>query len=224
MNAAEIIEKLDILEETHSDGELCAWLEERCGEYEAENTSDAVGIAALYNELGGICRRNRWLEKGEECFLKAKERLESAGISDGNYATTLNNLAGLYRLSGDFARSAEYFARCRELYEAMPRLPVDVLASVCNNLGLLHLDARRYAEALEEFERAETMIAAIPQNHYVHAVTAGNSGYAYFGLGQREKAAEMMLLAAQHAEKLDDGGEMRGNYMALYRRLGGREQ
>ena len=222
MNAADIIEKLDILSEK-SDAELCAWLEGQCAEYERAKPADAVGAAALYNELGSICRRNGWYEKGESAFLRAKELLENAGLTEGNYATTLNNLAGLYRLSGNFERSAEYFARCREIYEAMPQLPVDVLASVCNNLGLLHLDARRYAEALEEFGRAEAMIAAIPGNHYVHAVTAGNSAYAHYWLGNRDKAAEKMLRAVRFAEAIDDGGEMRRNYMSLYRRMGGTE-
>jgi len=101
---------------------------------------------------------------------------------------------------------------------------VDVLASVCNNLGLLHLDAGRYGEALEEFAKAETMIAAIHENAYVHAVTAGNSGFAHFRLGDRTKAAEMMLRAARFARGIDDGGEMQRNYMSLYHQLGGKEE
>ena len=223
MTAAEIIEKLDILSEREDDAFLRDWLSQRCAQFEAEYPDDAVGAAALWNELGGVCRRNRWLEEGETAFLKAASRLESAGVTDGNYATTLNNLAGLYRLSGDRERSAELFARCREIYEAMPQLPVDVLASVCNNLGLLHLDAGRYGEALEEFRKAESMIVAIPENHYVHAVTAGNSAYAHYWLGDKEKAREMVLRAASFAEKIPDGGEMRGKYMALYAQMGGRE-
>jgi len=224
MNAAGIIEKLDILSEKMDDAELLLWLEGACASFEAEHPDDDVGAAALFNELGGICRRNGWYERGEKAFLRAKEGLERSGVADGNYATTLNNLAGLYRLSGDFERSAEYFSRCRELYETMTELPVDVLASVCNNLGLLHLDAGRYGEALEEFAKAEAMIAAIPENAYVHAVTAGNSGFAHFRLGDRTKAAEMMLRAARFARGIDDGGEMQRNYMSLYHQLGGKEE
>ncbi len=225
MKAAEIIEKLDELAEIRTDAELVEWLDGVCPEYERSSPTDAAGCAALYNELGSICRRNMWLEKGETAFLRAAEILESAGISDGNYATTLNNLAGLYRLAGDHERSAEFFSRCRELYSAMPELPVDMLASCCNNLGLLYLDKREYTRALEEFAKAEKMIAAVPENYYVHAVTAGNSAYAHYGLGDYLRAAENMLRAARFAEKLEGrDGEMFRNYMDLYRRLGGSER
>ena len=174
-------------------------------------------------ELGGIARRNRWLEKGEKAFLKAKEALESAGIRDGNYATTINNLAGHYRVAGDFERSARYFSLCRELYEAMPELPVDVLASVCNNLGLLHLDAKRYSEAMDEFLRAGEMIVSIPENHYVQAVTAGNRAYAHYGLGERDAAREWMGRAAKESEKIEGAeGELCRHYRKLYAQLGGK--
>ncbi len=224
MKTAEIIAKLDELSESKSDGEIVEWLENVCADFEKENPGDILGRAALYNELGAICRRNAWFDKGEKAFLSAAEILERAGIEDGNYATTLNNLAGLYRLSGEWERSFELFSRCRELYAAMPGLPVDVLASCGNNLGLLYLDKREYALAMEEFIKAEKMIAALPENYYVHAVTAGNMAYAHYGLGDMERAAENMLRAARFAEKLEgkDGGMYR-NYMELYRRLGGKE-
>jgi len=101
-------------------------------------------------------------------------------------------------------------------------VPADILASSCNNLGLLHLDKRLYAEALEEFRRAEEIIAAVPDNLYVQAVTAGNMGYACYGLGDISTAAECMLKAARFAAGFDTG--MQENYMELYRRLGGKEE
>ncbi len=225
MKAAEIIAKLEELSKMEGDDVLCARLEKTCPDYERENPADVVGAAALWNELGSVCRRNAWFEKGEKAFCRGREILEEAGIVDGNYATTLNNLAGLYRLWGNHGRSFELFSRCRELYASMPDLPVDMLASCCNNLGLLYLDKKEFAFALGEFSRAEAMIAAIPENYYVHAVTAGNSAYAYYGLGDTQKAAENMLRAARFAEKLEGReGDMYKNYMGLYRRLGGREQ
>ena len=222
VGAEEIIKRLDERSEYMEDGELWAWLYEESLAYELENPVDIRGIAALWNELGGIARRNRWLEKGERVFLKAKEALESAGIRDGNYATTINNLAGHYRVAGDFERSAEYFSLCRELYEAMPELPVDVLASVCNNLGLLHLDAKRYEKAMEEFVRAGEMIISIPENHYVQAVTAGNRAYAHYGLGERDAAREWMGRAAVESEKIEGPeGELCRHYRRLFAQLGG---
>lgn len=225
MNASEIIVKLDELSEYKSDEELVAWLEEVCDEYDGHRSDDERGRAALYNELGSICRRNGWLEKGESAFLAAKEILERAGIGDGNYATTLNNLAGLYRLARDFDKAFELFERTRKLYESQSELPVDMLASCSNNLGLLYLDKGQYSEALAEFEKAESMITAIPDDIYVQAVTSGNCAYAWYGLGNIPKAAEKMLRAARYAEKLEGrGGEMYLHYARLYRQLGGEER
>ncbi|MBE7017536.1 MAG: tetratricopeptide repeat protein [Ruminococcaceae bacterium] len=224
MNAAKIIAQLDRFSETGSDEELRIRLEDLCPEYEKDYPEDAVGAAALWNELGSVCRRNAWFEKGETAFLRAAKSLEKAGIADGNYATTLNNLAGLYRMSGKWDKSFELFSRCRELYLSLQNIPVDVLASSYNNLGLLYLDKKQYAKAADEFKTAENIISAAPENLYIHAVTAGNSAYAWYGLGDMEKAAEYMRRAALTAEKLEGSeGMMFKNYSALYKRISGKE-
>ena len=224
MKASEIIAQLDIFSEKENDEQLLLRLEKICPEYEETNPADAAGIAALWNELGSVCRRNGWYEKGENAFLRAAEGLEKAGIADGNYATTLNNLAGLYRLWGDKEKSFELFSRCRELYFSLSDIPADVLASAFNNLGLLYLDKRQFAEAAEEFKKAEEIISAVPDNIYIHAVTAGNSAFAQYGLGNMESSAEYMRCAAMHAEKLEGrSGEMFKNYSSLYSRISGKE-
>ncbi len=224
MKASEIIAELDIFAETGSDEQLLLRLEKICPEYEKENMSDAVGAAALWNELGSVCRRNGWYEKGENAFLMAARSLEKAGIEDGNYATTLNNLAGLYRLWGEKDKAFGFFSHCKELYLSLPDIPADVLASAFNNLGLLYLDKREFAEAAKEFKKAEEIISAAPDNLYIHAVTAGNSAYAQYGLGNMENAAEYMRRAALYAEKLEGReGVMFKNYSALYSRISGKE-
>ena len=217
MDAGEALKRLFAMEDSLSDGEILDFLERECPLCSGEPTAKA----ALYNELGSVCRRNRLFEKGEDAFLAAAKILEAAGISDGNYATTLNNLAGLYRLAGNYEKSREYFIRCRELYFTLPYIPQDVLASSFNNLGLLYLDEKRYSSAMEEFLEAEKLISDMPENRYVHAVTAGNMGYAHYGLGDMERARESMLRAARTASEFDS--EMCENYMRLYRRLGGKE-
>lgn len=224
MKASEIIAELDIFAEMGSDEALLLRLEKICPDYESENPDDALGTAALWNELGSVCRRNSLFEKGENAFLRAAESLEKAGIKDGNYATTLNNLAGLYRLKGEKDKSFGLFSRCKELYLSLPDIPDDVLASAYNNLGLLYLDKRQFDEAANEFKKAEEIIASVPENLYIHAVTAGNSAYAQYGLGNREKAAEYMRRAALTAEKLEGReGMMFKNYALLYEKLSGKE-
>ena len=224
MNAAEIIAELDSLSDTYSDEALCLRLESLCPKYENEKPEDAIGCAALWNELGSICRRNAWFEKGETAFIRAAERLEKAGIADGNYATTLNNLAGLYRMCGKRDKSFELFTRCRELYLSLPNIPAETLASAYNNLGLLWLDKKQYTDAAAEFKRADEIIADVPENLYIHAVTAGNSAYAFYGLGDIEKAAKYMRRAALTAEKLEGReGTIFKNYALLYSRISGKE-
>ena len=224
MKASEIIAQLDIFAETGSDEQLLIRLEKICPEYEKENAEDAVGAAALWNELGGVCRRNGWYEKGENAFLMAAKNLEKAGIEDGNYATTLNNLAGLYRLWGEKDKAFGLFSRCKELYLSLPDIPADMLASAYNNLGLLYLDKRQFVEGAEEFKKAEEIIAAAPENLYINAVTAGNSAFAQYGLGNMEKAAEYMRSAALTVETLEGReGKMFKNYALLYSRISGKE-
>lgn len=217
------IEEYDQLAETLDDAALEAWLVDVCAAAEKEEPKDYRGCCALYNELGAYYRARCEFKKGELAFRRAQLLLETAireeepescccccGDADNgrgyvfkhsadsvDYATTLNNLAGLYRMDGRYDEAIEVFKEAKYIYEANPGAPGDLVASCNNNLGLVYLDQKRYDEALKCFNFAMIQVGDTPEYAMARATTSGNMAFALAGLGRREEAAEKMENAAE---------------------------
>ncbi len=71
-----------------------------------------------------------------------------------NYATTLNNLAGLYRMQGRFDEAAEMFDAAIAVYSECGNAKKDFFASAYNNKGLVYLDKRDTEAAKACFNKA----------------------------------------------------------------------
>src|SRR5512137_2490395 len=74
---------------------------------EADSIRDENAVqGAILNELGGLCRAVGSYTESELAFKKAMEILGVfPGKDDPDYATTINNLAGTYRLMGEQAKA-----------------------------------------------------------------------------------------------------------------------
>ena len=181
------------------DGELEKWLSDAYESYKTENPEDNIGHCALLNELGGFYRGRGVYDKGETAFLTAKGLLESMGNTESiDYATTLNNLAGLYRLKGELDKALSMFDESQALYEKNEKdAPAELYASCFNNKGLVYQDMEKYDDARICFERALTLINALPNNGYVIATTLSNIAFASVGLGDTKKAELCINKAAE---------------------------
>jgi|GEM_PF-691327 tetratricopeptide (TPR) repeat protein len=137
-----------------------------------------------------------------------------------DYATTLNNLAGLYRLKGEYQKALDMFTEARTIYEELGTAPADVYASCFNNMGLVYLDLKQPAEADECFSRAMEIIAPIENNDYIVGTTKSNMAFARMIGGDMKGAAEMMREAAGHfLASGDAGSRMYENCLSFAERL-----
>lgn len=201
----ELLEKLlqeyDRLRSTAEDAALERWLTEACRSYDAAHVGDLAGRAALYNELGSFYRGTGAYTKGEDAYLTAKELLEAAMAEEGadplDYATTINNFAGLCRLDKRFDQATELFRKALRIYAQAPDTPPQLFASCRNNLGLVYIDMRLYEAALAEFEAAMSMLAGRTDAAYETATTAGNMSIALAGLGRQSEAYTYMQKAVE---------------------------
>lgn len=223
MDVKAIIAEYDRLAETLDDAALETWLKAACEDAEKEEPKDFRGCCALYNELGAFYRARKEFKKGEMAFRRAQllleirireEEPEACCCCCGNaenargyvfkhnadsvdYATTLNNLAGLYRLDGRLDEAIEVFKEAKYIYEANPGAPGDIVASCNNNLGLVYLDQKRFPEALSAFEFAMIQLGDSTDFVLSRATTSGNMAFALAGLNRYEEAAEKMADAAE---------------------------
>ncbi len=222
-----LLAEYDALCETASDEALEAWLKDACARYDEEASEDIGGRAALYNELGAFYKHRDILDKGETAFRAAKALLEMPVRSDergccgrgtlmdgqygaptadrretADYATVLNNLAGLYRLEKRFDEAEALFAQAESVYRADENTPKDLLASVSNNLALVYMDQGRWADALSRFEKAMEILREAPEKEYERATTDGNMAVALARLGRTAEAKAHIADALAVFERL----------------------
>ena len=223
-----LLAEYDKLSETASDEALEAWLKQTCMRYDEEASHDVTGRAALYNELGAFYRHRGVLDKGETAFRAAKALLEMPvrpedekgccgreSLMDGqygaptadrretaDYATTLNNLAGLYRMAKRFDEAEALFAQAESIYRADENTPKELLASCSNNVALVYMDQGRWAEALAGFERAMEILREAPDKEYERATTDGNMAVALARLGRRDEAKAHLDAASETFTRL----------------------
>ena len=194
----ELLVEYDRLRETADDTALENWLTKACAAYDAGCGEDRIGRAALYNELGSFYRGNGLYAKGETAYRNAKALLEQAGEAAAlDYATTVNNLAGLYRLDKRFDRALEHFREAMRIYTGVPGTPPQIFASVYNNLALVYIDMREYEAALSELDTAMSMVGSRTDAPYELATTCGNMAVALSGLGRLREAHASMQRAVE---------------------------
>lgn len=96
-----------------------------------------------------------------------------------NYATTLNNLAGLYRMSGQLQKAADMFDAAIKIYEDCgERVSPDHLASGYNNKGLVYLDMQDADKARAMFLTAKAILERGGDYRFAFGTTISNLGFA----------------------------------------------
>ncbi len=193
--AEELIKEYDAIVSAGRDDETEKWIRAACAEYDREYPDDIAGRCALYNEAGSFYRHRNRAGESIDWFLRAKELMESEPNRTVNYANTINNLAGAYRLTGQFEEAKAFFQKAIEIYEQNPNLPETFLCSGYNNLALVELDCANEKEALNWFRKTLSVLEKTQNNYYEKATTYANMAVAYFRIGQREESVDCLQKA-----------------------------
>ena len=169
------------------------WLLNAIENYSAEEPDDALGLCALYSQIGSLYRTFSRFDDSEAAFIKAKELLEGSGDNKSyNYVTTLNNLAGLYMASKKSDKALELFNRSIELCSNGTSISLEAYATALNNKGLILQDRGEYAEAESQYKRALEIIEHIKDNGKLLATTHINIAFVRYALKDKKAASENM--------------------------------
>lgn len=138
----------------------------------------------------------------------------------GDYATTLNNLGGLYRLWGNYPKALELFKAAAERYARLEDIPADVHASCHNNMGLVYLHLKQGQAAEKCFGRALSILEHAEESGYVRGTTLSNLAFALL-LSEKKRDAVETLKAAAQCFLTESGGddEMYKNCMGMLKKL-----
>jgi tetratricopeptide (TPR) repeat protein len=85
-----------------------------------------------------LLRTLKELDESEAIFRKAAGIESSARGRSADYATCINNLAGTYRLKGEYETAEPLFREALEIYEDEVGTDHFAYLSALNNLGLVY--------------------------------------------------------------------------------------
>ena len=183
-NAEGFYQELDRLYGAHdSEGARRLMLETR----EAVR-GDKLAETAVLNELACFYRNTSAWTPCVESFRELLSVMESAGTENTeDYARAVLNMAGAYRLMGDYDSALATFARARDILDKQNAEPYSY-ASIWNNEGLVYQDMGDFSKAAEYFERGLNILRTIPERSSEYAVNLSNLAAAYFRGGKQDAA------------------------------------
>lgn len=165
-----VLEKLDSLLRSNdyagAKSLLQYWLSE------AECTGDDQGILLMENELMGLCRK---LGEKEQALQYAQAALDQVGkmdIADNvGAATTYLNSATVCKAFGLPEDAINLFRMAQEIYERELPSTDERLGGLYNNMGLALVDLKQFRQAEEFYQKAISVMEAVPEKEPEQAIT-----------------------------------------------------
>ncbi|AKB25293.1 hypothetical protein MSMTP_1824 [Methanosarcina sp. MTP4] len=154
-------------------------------------------------------------------ILETKQGSENIEV-----ATTLNNLATLYRHVGEYKKSLSIYKRTLEIIEKVQGTQDKFVAATQNNLATLYYQMGEYEKALPLHKQAlGTLEKVLGLEHPAVAHTLDNLGVLYCQTGKYEKALPLYQQALEIQEKVlgpqhSNFAETLNNLAALYHQIG----
>lgn len=139
---------------------------------EAEYTGDGHGILLMENELMGLCRKLGEKEQALQYAQAALDQVGKLGIEDTvGAATTYLNSATVCKAFGRPENAIHLFQMAQGIYERDLSATDDRLGGLYNNMGLALVDLKRFREAEELYQKALSVMQAVPEKEPEQAIT-----------------------------------------------------
>jgi tetratricopeptide (TPR) repeat protein len=169
-------------------------------------------LATLYARMGQIYRQR--LERGEfqdyqqelalaiEYFSKAADLQKELGLEE-DFASTLSNLAFLYRSQGRYDQAEPLYQQALELRKRLLGEEHPYVATSLNNLAFLYHSQGRYAEAEPLYLQAlELRKHLLGEEHPYVATSLNNLAVLYRSQGRYAEAEPLYLQALELRKRL----------------------
>ncbi len=152
--------------------------------------NDEPNLLRILNELLGLYRETSQFEKAygiaRNAILVADNFLPEESIP---YATTLLNVATVYRTGGRLDESLECYKRVEKIYSSILTSDSMLFASLYNNEALLFQELGDFDAAKDRLEKALSIVT-LKGEVYEEAVSRANLAGTYIQLGKPEAALD----------------------------------
>lgn len=186
-----------------------------------EKQEQETGIRiAVYNELGSFFRGISRFDQSIQMFQYAQELVcAELGYNSVQHATVMNNMAGTYRIKGDYASAIRLFEQSLKIYRGCGEEKQYTFASVLNNLALAYRENHQISKAIEYLEQALELIEHMPERKQETAITYHNLAALYLAAGDQDMASQCVNHAISIFEQCAD--EENVHYAAALNSLAG---
>jgi tetratricopeptide (TPR) repeat protein/anti-sigma regulatory factor (Ser/Thr protein kinase) len=168
---------------------------------------DYYFLTLIHSGLGKIYERNDEREKSVDAYLKVVNMCETMGIRT-RLSWHYLNVGNGYSALGEQEKAETYYQRAIEVADDSSEF---ARASSYANLGFCYLEKENYEQALQLFDRAETLFKKLPNDaHDNLAVISSWRGQIYQELGEKEKVHEQLHLALKYAKLDSDYKQLAG--------------
>ncbi len=188
MDIQNILAQVDALFEENRGEEAEKLMQESIAE--AVREQDDNSILQLLNELLGYYRETSRYEEAYLLGERAIAQAERMGLQETiPYATTLLNVANVYRAGGRLEESLETYLRVQEIYRQKLSPDNMFVAGLQNNISLLYQEMGEYGKA-RECQLKALQIVKDKGAAYELGVTYANLAATCVQLGQLDEADE----------------------------------
>ncbi len=169
---------------------------------EAVRQQENEVLLPLLNELLGYYRETSQVENSFQVAEQALALAQQMGLEGSiPYATTLLNVANAYRAGGRLEDSLQCYQKVRQVYDKGLSQDNMLVASLENNLSLLHQEMGDFQQAKDCLKRALEIVRAKAADFEI-AVTYANLASTCMQLGEHEEAHYYAGLAIADFEKM----------------------
>ncbi len=162
---------------------------------------DYYFLTLIHSGLGKIYERNDEHDKSVEAYRKVVRMCESMQMRT-RLAWHFLNVGNGYLAMSDLISAREYFYKAINIGDDTSER---AKASAYANLGFCYYEEQQYEEALEYFERAESIYQSISADDYYNlSIIEAWRGRLYSELGKKEETLEHFALAYSYASAGED--------------------
>lgn len=210
MEIHEVLSELDSLFREKKTEQVEGFLHEKLKE--AITEEDTACMITLLNELIGYYRDMSRYDRGVLYAERLVALMNDAGLTGTvYYATTLLNVANLYRAAGKLSESLECYETVCKIYDGELDRNDLKYASLYNNMSLLYeelavQDVHWYDAAGEALKAALSIVSANPEYRIEEATTHANLAAVLMKQGKEEDAyreAQSALFIFEQDEEKD---------------------
>jgi len=188
---------------------------------------DSIKQANMLYDMGDSCEE----KNNYPCALEYRKRelLYSKliyGEKHPDYATSLNNLAGLYESMGSYQKALPYYQQALQIRKEILGEKHSDYASSLNNFGYLYNSMGSYQKALPYYQQAlQIRKEILGEKHPDYASSLNNLALLYVSIGSYQKALPYYQQALQIrkeilGEKHPDYATSLNNLALLYESMG----